>query len=386
MGEGSLFILQLAIILAVAHGAGYISAKLKQPAVLGQIIAGIVLGIGFIDKTQMIEVFAQIGVILLMFVAGLETDVSELTHSLKSSSLIAFGGVIAPAVLVFISVMLIFPAHDMISAVFLGVVTTATSVSISVQTLKEIKKLKSKQGIMILGAAIIDDVVGIILLTLLIGAVRPGVSSSVGKVLVDVFALSLVIVTAGYIILKVLTYFEKKYDILEKVIILSFVTCLTLSFVSEAFGVAAITGAYFTGIIFSMTKYKLRVSHEMNRIAELIFTPVFFISIGMDINLIEAIRAFGVGTLLIVFGSMGKIIGCGLGARISGFNSVQSLQIGIGMIPRAEVAIIVANLGLQMTILSEADMAAAVLMVLVTTLLTPSMLKWSFNREVLIKE
>ena len=385
MEKGSLFILQLAIILAVAHGAGYISVKLKQPAVLGQIIAGIILGIGLIEKSETIEIFAQIGVILLMFVAGLETDVAELTHSLKSSSLIAFGGVIAPAVLVFISVMLIFPAQEAASAIFLGVVTTATSVSISVQTLKEINKLKSKQGIMILGAAIIDDVIGIILLTILIGVVRPGISNSVSKVVIDIIALFVIITSVGFILLRVIKYFGKKYDIVEKVIVLSLVICLVLAFVSEELGVAAITGAYFAGIIFSMTSYKLRVSHEMNRISELLFTPVFFISIGMDIDLVAALQAFGVGSLLIVFGSVGKILGCGLGARVSGFNSVQSLQIGVGMIPRAEVAIIVANLGLQMTILSEADMAAAILMVLVTTLITPSMLKWTFNRETLIK-
>lgn len=385
MEKGSVFILQLAIILAVAHGAGYISVKLKQPAVLGQIIAGIILGIGLIEKSETIEIFAQIGVILLMFVAGLETDVAELTHSLKSSSLIAFGGVIAPAVLVFISVMLIFPAQEAASAIFLGVVTTATSVSISVQTLKEINKLKSKQGIMILGAAIIDDVIGIILLTILIGVVRPGISNSVSKVVIDIIALFVIITSVGFILLRVIKYFGKKYDIVEKVIVLSLVICLVLAFVSEELGVAAITGAYFAGIIFSMTSYKLRVSHEMNRISELLFTPVFFISIGMDIDLVAALQAFGVGSLLIVFGSVGKILGCGLGARVSGFNSVQSLQIGVGMIPRAEVAIIVANLGLQMTILSEADMAAAILMVLVTTLITPSMLKWTFNRETLIK-
>ena len=124
----------------------------------------------------------------------------------------------------------------------------------------------------------------------------------------------------------------------------------------------------------------------MNRFSNLLFTPVFFVSIGMDIDVVAAVNALGVGSILIILGSVGKIIGCGLGAKVSGFNGVESLQIGIGMIPRAEVAIIVANLGLRMTILSEADMAATVLMVLVTTLITPTLLKWSFNRETLIRE
>lgn len=386
METNHLFLIQLALILAVAHGAGYISVKLKQPAVLGQIIAGVILGIGFLQKTEMIEIFAQMGVVLLMFVAGLETDVDELVRSIKSSSLIATGGVIIPAGLVFISIMLIFPDQDVSAAIFLGIVTTATSVSISVQTLREINRLKSRQGVMIMGAAIIDDVVGIILLTLLIGIVRPGMSSSVQMVLVEVVALFALICVVGFVVLKTIKFFEKKFDINEKVIISALIICLALAFVSEEFGVAAITGAYFAGVIFSMTSYKHRVSHEINRIAEVLFTPVFFISIGLDIDLMAALNAVGIGSLLIIFGSIGKVVGCGLGARVSGFTSVQSLQIGIGMVPRAEVAIIVASLGLRMSILTEAHMAATILMVLVTTLVTPSLLKWSFNRETLVRE
>ena len=381
MESNYLFILQLAIVLGVAHIAGYISEKFNQPAVLGQIVAGLILGAGFLAKTEMIEMFAQIGVILLMFVAGLETDVDELLRSIKSSSLIALGGIIAPAVLVFVSIMLIFPSQSASSAIFLGIVTTATSVSISVQTLKEMDKLRTKQGVMIMGAAIIDDVVGIILLTLLVGVIRPGMSSSVQTVLIEVGALFLIISAVGFVVLKGIKFFADKYDIEEKVIVGALVLCLVLAFISEEFGVAAITGAYFAGVIFAMTSYRHRVSHEMNRISAIIFTPIFFVSIGLDINIMAAINAIGVGSLLVIFGSLGKVIGCGFGAKISGFNPKQALQIGIGMIPRAEVAIIVASLGVQMRILSDADMAAAILMVLITTLMTPSLLKWSFRRE-----
>ena len=380
------FILELAIVLAVAHGAGFVSTKLKQPAVLGQIIAGVIMGALLFKKTELIESFAQIGVILLMFIAGLETDVEELTRSIKSSSLIALGGVIAPAALVFAVVMLVFPEKNFAAAIFLGVVTTATSVSISVQTLREINRLKTRQGVMILGAAIIDDVVGIILLTLIVGIVRPGMSSSVQMVLLEVVVLAAIITAVGFILIKVTKFLETKFDIDEKIIIVALIICLALSFISEEFGVAGITGAYFAGVIFAMTTHKHRVSHEMNRLADLIFTPIFFISIGLDINLGAAISALGLGLTLVVLGSIGKIVGCGLGARVSGFNSIQSMQIGIGMIPRAEVAIIVANLGLKMTILSEADMAATIVMVLITTLVTPSLLKWSFNRETLVRE
>ena len=380
METSYVFMLQLAILLLLAHVAGAVSEKLKQPAVMGQIIIGLILGMGIMEKTEMINEFAQIGVVLLMFIAGLETDVKELLASLKSSSMIALGGIVVPALLVFVSIMLVFPAQGSSVALFLAIVYTATSVSISVQTLREIKQLRTKQGVMILGAAIIDDVVGIILLTLLVGIVKPGVSSSVGIVALKIIGFFLLLYGVGYLVIKIIKRLDLSADIEEKIITWSIILCFILAFLSEEFGVAAITGAYFAGIIVSMTTHRHRVSHEVNKVSGLLFTPIFFVSIGMDINLSAALTALGVGSLLIIFGTVGKIIGCGLGAKLTGFNANESLQIGVGMVPRAEVAIIVANLGLQMAILTEKDMAAAVLMVLVTTLITPSFLKWTFTR------
>lgn len=376
-----LFLLQLAAILLAAHVAGLISERLKQPAVLGQIIIGLILGAGFMEKTELINQFAEIGVVFLMFIAGLETDVKELVESGKSSSMIAFGGVIVPAVLVFAGMMLIVPSHDKTVALFLGVVATATSVSISVQTLREIGKLRTKQGIMILGAAIIDDVVGIVLLTLLVGMVSPNATSSVFVVILKIVAFFGILYVLGFVIIKVLKRIDDKFIVEDKVIIWAIVLCLFLAFLSEEFGVAAITGAYFAGLIFSMTKYQHQISHEIGKISGFMFTPIFFVGIGMDINIMEAFSALGVGSILIVLGSLGKVIGCGVGAKLSGFNSAESLQIGVGMVPRAEVAIIVANLGLKMSILTQKDMAATILMVLVTTLITPSLLKWTFHRK-----
>jgi Kef-type K+ transport system membrane component KefB len=371
------FMLQLALLLFAANVAGRISEKFKQPAVMGQILIGLVLGAGLMEQTELIEQFAQIGVVFLMFIAGLETDVKELLASIKSSSLIALGGILFPAILVFIGIMVFYPNQSMVVALFLGIVSTA---SISVQTLREIHHLRTKQGLMILGAAIIDDVVGIILLTLLVGMVKPGASSSVGLVTLKIVAFFAILYAVGYLVVKAIKKVNSESINDEKIIILSIILCFVLAFLSEEFGVAAITGAYFAGVIFSMTSFRHRVSHDVNKISTYLFTPIFFVSIGMSINLGAAATALGVGSLLIVMGVVGKIVGCGLGARLSGFNMDESLQIGVGMVPRAEVAIIVANLGLQMGILSEKDMAATVVMVLVTTLITPSMLKWTFNR------
>ncbi|MDO4799837.1 MAG: cation:proton antiporter, partial [Bacillota bacterium] len=253
---------------------------------------------------------------------------------------------------------------DWTAPVFLAIITTATSVSISVQTLREMNKLRSRQGIMILGAAIIDDVVGIILLTLLVGVVKPGAGNSFGAVLLGIALLAGLVVLVGFLVVRLIAWLESKYDIESKLIVFAFVLCLGLAYLSEHFGVAGITGAYFAGVIMSMTSFRHRISHEMSRVSGVIFTPIFFVSIGMGIDISAATTALGVGSILFVLGSLGKIIGCGFGAKLSGFSTKHSLQIGVGMIPRAEVALIIANLGLQMGVLNSQHMAATVLMVL----------------------
>lgn len=373
------FLVELAIVLLAAHIGGMISKKLKQPVVLGQIIVGIIMGMTLMKKTATIHDFGQIGVVLLMFVAGLETDVKELMTSIRSSSMIALGGVVLPAVLVFAGIMIVVPGESAVAALFLGIVSTATSVSISVQTLREIHRLRSKQGLMILGAAIIDDVVGIILLTLLVSMVNPSASGSVTWVILKIVGFFVIVYVAGYVLIKIFKRIKGDSDVEEAVITYSIIICFLLAFISEEFGVAAITGAYFAGVIFALTKHRHVISHEVNKVATYLFTPVFFVGIGMDIDIFAALTSLAIGSILIVLGSIGKVVGCGLGAKLTGFNQTDSLQIGIGMIPRAEVAIIVANIGMQMSILTEKHMAATVLMVLVTTLMTPTLLKWSFR-------
>ena len=373
------YILNLGIILLAANVGGVISKKFKQPAVLGQIIAGIILGIGIVEKTEFVEQLGEIGVIFLMFIAGLETDVNELKESGKSSSLVALGGVLTPALFVTGGSYLI--TGDIISSLFMGIISTATSVSISVQTLREIGRLRTKQGVTILGAAIIDDIVGIILLTLVVGVVRPDASSGVLMVVSKIMVFFAITMVLGYIVTKILEKIGNKNSLDEKIVTYSIVICFMLAFVSEELGVAAITGAYFAGVVFSMTEYRHKLSHEVNQLATLIFTPIFFISIGMGVDLVSAASAIGFGSVFIFLAALGKILGCGVGAKISGFNMKEAFQIGIGMIPRAEVAIIIANLGVKMGVVGQNMMASVILMVLVTTLITPSLLKISFSEK-----
>ncbi|WIF96048.1 cation:proton antiporter [Caminicella sporogenes] len=372
-----IFLLHIGLILLVANIGGVISRKFKQPAVLGQILAGIILGIGIIEKTETIEHIAEIGVIFLMFIAGLETDVNELKASGKSSSLIALGGVITPLLLV--AGGMYFITKDLLLSIFMGVISTATSVSISVQTLRELGHLRTKQGIGILGAAIIDDIVGIVLLTIVTGMIKPGAENSLFIVVGKILAFFIVTIVVGFLIIKVLCRFSEKIHLEDKIVTYAIVSCFILAFLSEELGVAAITGAYFCGVVFSMTSFNRKLTHEIHRISAAMFTPVFFIGIGLGVDLISAFKALGVGLILVVLGALGKVIGCGLGARFSGFVRREAIQIGIGMIPRAEVAIIIANLGVAMGVITKKEMAAVIFMVLMTTLITPPLLKWSFK-------
>lgn len=373
------FLLHIGVILLAANIGGIISKRFKQPAVLGQILAGLILGLGIIEKTDTISHLAEIGVIFLMFLAGLETDVNELKASGKSSSLIALGGVITPFVFVAGGIYLV--TGNLLASVFMGVIATATSVSISVQTLREIGQMRSKQGIGILGAAIIDDVVGIILLTVIIGLVKPGANSNIFVVVGKIGIFFVITFIVGYLLIKLLSKISKKINIEDTIVGYAIIFCFVLAFLSEELGVAAITGAYFAGVVFSMTTHRHKISHEIHKISYLIFTPIFFVAIGLGVDLKSAISAFGIGIILVILGVLGKIIGCGFGARISGFEKSKALQIGVGMVPRAEVAIIIANLGVAIDIISRQQLAAVIMMVLITTLITPSMLKWTFSRE-----
>jgi len=378
--ESSLsFLLEISVILAAATFGGFVSKKLGQPAVLGQILAGIFLGLLSLHKTEFVSHISEIGVIFLMFIAGLETDVKELMDSGKSSSMIALGGVLMPGLLVFGGMYLF--TGSLAIAMFMGVVSTATSVSISVQTLREMNQLRTKQGISILGAAIIDDIVGIILLTFVVAAVNPGEGNSIFETLRNIGLFFGVAAAAGYGLTKFSKFCVGRFNLDQKIVTYSIIVCFILAFLSEELGVAAITGSYFAGVMFSMTPHRHKVSHEVNRIASVFFTPVFFVAIGMGVDLKAAVSAIGLGGIFIVLSVLGKLIGCGLGARLSGFSVRHAIQIGVGMIPRAEVAIIIATLGVKLDVITDREMAAVILMVVVTTLTTPSMLKMAFKEK-----
>lgn len=382
-----MFLFQLAIMLIGAKVGGFISNKLKQPTVLGQIIAGVILGplvLGVLRDTDVIKAFAEIGLILLMFIAGIETDINEFKETSGSSAIIACFGVLVPLALGAGAAYLL--GKDVVESLFIGVILTVTSISISVQTLREMGRLQTRQGIAILEAAIFDDVLGIILLTLLVSYItHASIETSILIVLGKILLFFVTLGVAGYLATKVLARYSQKIDADNNIIIIAVMACFLAAFYGEEMGLTAKIGAYLAGIIFSTTPFRNRVSYNIQQMAFSVFTPIFFVSIGLKIEHIQLGSALGFGLIIAIVGIIGKILGCGLGAKISGFTNIQSLEIGIGMAARAEIALIITNIGLKLNVIGHAAFTSVVLLILMSTIVTPSLLKYTFSSKELNK-
>jgi len=376
------FLFDIAILLIGANIGGMLMVKINQPAVLGQILAGLIIGPALLDivsPNEIINSFSQIGVILLMFIAGMETDLIDLKNSAGASSLIAIGGIVIPFLGGLGITLLLFPDGGLFQGLFTGALLTATSISITVQALREFDKIRTKTGISNLGAAIMDDVLGIIILTVIVGMAFPNSGESVGYVIVKIFMFLIIALFAGNLFTSFINKISYKFFRNRNVAEFALILCFLLAFIAEEFGVAAIIGAYFTGVVFSTTPFASRVEKDISSIAYTVFIPIFFISIGLKVSF-EGVGEIIVPALAIIgVAVFGKILGSGIGAKISGFNFKDSLKIGVGMIPRAEVALIIANLGRSLDLINDVIFASSVLMVVVSTLITPPLLKKAYG-------
>ena len=384
--ESYSFLLFLAIIMISTKILGLFTRKIHMPAVVGALVAGVILGPSCLnlitltgDTGVFLEQMAEIGVILLMFNAGLETDLSELKKNGVASFVTALIGVIVPLIGGFLGYAFFFHTDfsdydEVLKAVFVGVVLTATSVSITVETLREMGKLKGKVGTTILGAAVIDDIIGIIVLTIVTSLKDTSVSpiTVVLKiVLYFVFIAVLIFVPTK------LKVFVEEQDEKRRTAIICVALCFILSYISEEyFGIADITGAYFAGLMLCTMKVGPYVARRCEIPSYLIFSPVFFASVGLKVTLggmDTSIWIFAI--ILLVIAILSKVVGCGLGAKICGCTGKEAFQVGIGMISRGEVALIVAQKGYASGMLDDVLFAPIVLVVIVTTLITPILLK-----------
>ncbi|QSQ08431.1 Na(+)/H(+)-K(+) antiporter GerN [Koleobacter methoxysyntrophicus] len=373
-------LLELAVILLTTKIMGFISKRFAQPAVLGELLAGLILGpslLGIIKDSSMLRDLAEIGVILLMFIAGLETDVQELAESGKSSSLTALGGVILP--LAGGTLFALYFGKTLTQSLFLGTVLTATSVSISVQTLMEMNKLKSREGITILGAAVIDDILGIIILTMVAGYIMG--TNSLGLLIIKMTGFFVLTYIFGRVLVRKLARLFAHAPIKEGLTTITLVIIFVFAYLAERAGIAAIIGAYMAGLLFSNAPYRDKISHRMHVIAYSLFVPIFFISIGVRAQIKMAAVSVPFVLLFIAVAVLSKAIGCGIGAYLSGFNPMGAIRIGTGMIARGEVALIVGSLGLKMGIIDKSIFSIIVVMVIFTTLVTPILLKTVFKTK-----
>lgn len=378
------FLLFVAIILLSTKIFSLLSQKVNMPQVVGALLVGVLLGpscLNILHETDFLTKSAEIGVIFLMFLAGLDTDFDDLKATGKSSVIIAFVGVLIPLGSGFLTYYLFFHGQRpdtmiFLESAFVGIVLTATSVSITVETLREMGKLKGKMGTSILGAAIIDDILGIIALTVITSFTVPGVEIMV--VLLKILLFFVFIAVCGFFVFRLFRKLEIVYGTKRRVAIYAVAFCLLLSYISEVyFGVADITGAYFAGLILcNVTETESYIASKINITSYMFFTPIFFASIGIKTVITGMSQELILFTLaLLIVAILSKIVGCGLGAKICGFSNMDSLAIGVGMISRGEVALIVAQKGEQAGLISPTLFPAIVLVVIVTTLITPILLK-----------
>lgn len=378
----------LAIIVICAKGVGLLARRLKAPMVVGEIIAGLLIGpclLGIVQPTDFINKMAEIGVVLIMFSAGLETNLQELKKSGFAALIIACVGVLVPLIggsLLYMGIYGFAPfgTDEFFKGIFIGCIMTATSVGITVEVLKEMGYLKSRVGQTILSAAIIDDIIGIIVLTFVLGFKDP--NSNALLVLGKIVLFLVLSVILGYIFYKLFKIYDEKHPHTRRIPIIAISLCFIMAYVAEKyFGIADITGAYIAGIILCNVRDAEYIDRKVNVNGYMFFAPMFFVGIGLKTdfsNVDTSMIVFSVGFVLVAL--ISKIIGCGLVSKCFGYKWTDSIKIGVGMMTRGEVALIITNKGLGLGIIDSSYFTAVILLIIVSSIVTPLLLKFLFSK------
>ena len=387
MDIGILF--DLAILIFLAKAFGLIAQRIGAPQVVGEILAGLAVGPAVLNVVRVndaIEVFAEIGVIMLMFSAGLTTDIKQLKRSGIKSFLVASIGVLVPLIGGFVLYGLFYgfaapPSKEFYTALFMGTILTATSVSITVAALSEMGKLSTEVGTTIVGAAVIDDVIGIIVLTCVVGGAGGG--GNVGIVLLKIAAFFAVAFVIGFVIHRIMEWLEERHPHSQRIPIYSLAFCFAMAYIAQRyFGIADITGAYCAGIVLCNIKDTEYVEKKIDISSYMLFGPVFFACIGLKTDLSGmTVSILGFGICFIIVALLTKVLGCGIAAKICGYDMKDSLRIGAGMMTRGEVALIVAQKGLSAGVLGSVYFPAVILLIIVSSVVTPVVLKALFAEK-----
>jgi len=394
-------ILSVAFALIFARLFGYLLDRLKQPPVIGEIFAGLLLGgfgIGYLAGKSfsvfsvVIEIpqlsftseaftfLAELGILFLMFLSGLEINFSDLKKVKNPSIFVAVGGVIAPLLLgILVSLFFGYSWHI---GLVIGLILAATSVGVPVRVLMDLQKLNTEIGLTILGAAVIDDVIAIILFVSVLGVATPMDISVLGLKVLIFFVLFLFV---GLKIIDKVFNLGEKIQMPKALLSLSLAIFLLYSFFAYQSGIAGITGAFVAGIVIGHAMKSTKVIDDIKTISYGLFIPLFFVWVGANVDptIFSTIHVIAFAIVIILVSIIGKIIGCGIGGKLAGMTNKKALQAGIGMIPRLEMALIIVGAAISQGILigdlGQQILATTVLLTLVTTLITPFLLKAAFK-------
>lgn len=384
--------LTLAIILVMAKFAGYISLRLGQPSVLGELLVGVLLGptllnllhLPFIENEHLAETIkelGELGVLLLMFIAGLELHIDELKQTRRVAAFSGVLGVIVPILMGWaIGALFGFERNE---SIFLGLTLAATSVSISAQTLMEMKVLRSRVGLSLLGAAVFDDILVILLLSLFFALAGGGGSLlDVALILGRMILFLSLSIAFGLFLLPGVVRWVRKQPVSQNTLTLAVIIMLFYGLAAELVGsMAAITGAFLAGLMFSRTAERENLEPRISALAYGFFVPIFFVDIGLEVNLGSLQSGLWFVLTIILVAILSKILGAGLGAKLGGLTWPESWQVGTGMISRGEVGLIVAAVGAQAGVLSQEVLSAIIAVVIVSTLVTPPALRFLLNQS-----
>lgn len=389
------FVIAIIIIIFAAKAAGYLSYKLGQPAVMGEVLAGLLLGpslLNFLNwpvftDTHLnvtISHLAEVGVLLLVFLAGLELYLPELIKAGKGAVVTGSLGFALTLGLGF--VLALFFAFETKQALFLGLMLAPTSIGISAQTLIELKVLRGKVGTTLLGAAAIDDILGVLGVSIFLSFFVGGAIGEITGVLMILLMMTIYLIIAsacGYWVLPKLAEIIERMPISQGLIAFTFIIALFYSWSAEVFGhMAAIIGAFLAGLFLARSSQKDKIERGIAAIAYGIFVPIFFVNVGLASN-IRLISSSGLwllaGMLVVVI--ISKLIGAGIGGRIGGMTNRESLQLGFGMIPRGEVVLIIATVGILDGVIDADIYATVVVLVILTILLIPPILRYLFSQS-----
>ncbi len=381
--DTSMVVRDLCIIIIFAKVFGLLARHFKIPDVAGEIVAGLIIGpsvLKLVDQSEYLAAMAEIGVIMLMFSAGLSTNLRQLKKTGLKATFIAVSGVFVPLICGTVLYMIFYgyaPVGDdeFYKAVFIGTILTATSVSITAQTLKDMGRIKEEISTTIMSAAIIDDVIGIIVLTFVIGFKDP--DADVGRVILMTVLFFIFTAGLGFVVYKLFKIYDKKYPHTRRIPIMGLALAFGLAYLADNnFGVADITGAFLAGVILCSLKDSDYINRKMDVNSYMIFGPVFFCSIGLQTDLSDLntnILVFSAA--FVAIGMLAKVIGCGGISKLMRYSTRDSLKIGVGMMTRGEVALIVAQRGLSVGMLDPAFFTCVILLIITSSITTPILLK-----------